>query len=117
MIAGSPGSSSILRRRFFTCESIVRSYPSNSYPRTRLISSNREYTRPGTVASATRMPHSVGVSSTSVPRTTAERRGSSMTSVPVPNRLTPCSAAAGPPRRRMACTRSTSSRGLNGLVT
>ena len=62
--AGWRGSSSILRRRFFTCESTVRSYPSNSYPRTRLISSNREYTRPGTVASATRMPHSVGVRST-----------------------------------------------------
>ncbi len=56
-------SSPSLRRRFFTCESIVRSYPANSYPRTRLTSSAREYTRPGFPASVVRTPHSDGVRS------------------------------------------------------
>ena len=84
MMRGQAGSSSILRRRFFTCVSTVRSYPSNSYPRIWVINSNREYTRPGTVARVTRMPHSVGVSSASAPRTVAARRGWSITSSPAP---------------------------------
>jgi hypothetical protein len=49
-----------------------------------LISSYREYTRPGTVASATRTPHSVGVRSAAWPRTVTSRRDSSMTSTPSP---------------------------------
>ena len=50
-------------------------------PGTRLISSSREYIRPGTRLKATRMPHSVGVRSTVSPRTLAAWRSSSRTSL------------------------------------
>jgi len=42
---------------------------------------------------------------------------SSMVKVPPPNESTDASVVADRPRRRIALTRSTSSRGLNGLVT
>ena len=61
-------------------------------------------------------PHSVGVSSTGVSRTRTSRRSSSITISPLPKLSRWELSSRMTPRRRMACTRSTSSRGLNGLV-
>jgi hypothetical protein len=98
---------------------MVRSVTAKPGPRRRSMMASRLNTLVGVAARVRRIVNSVTVSDTSSPAQAALQASGSRLSLPRTIRPSagPVSDALPPVRRRMAWTRATTSRGLNGLTT